>query len=139
MQKSTRTFKHSTIFDIRITATDAKSYRSIDSHKVLKQQEREKEKLYAATCSDRRRHFTPLVFSVDGMYGVEATAAIKRAAALLSAKWKRPYSEICGFVRSRISISLVRAAIHCLRGARDPTARISTATWETGAGLSLYR
>jgi hypothetical protein len=106
----------------------------MEPHKVLKQQEREKKKLYAAACSDRRGHFTPLVFSVDCMCGVEATAAIKRAAALLSAKRKRPH-----FEKLRISISLVQPASHCLRGAHDPTARISTATWETGAGLSLYR
>jgi hypothetical protein len=63
----------------------------------------------------------------------------RRAAALLpSAKWKRPCSEIYGCVRSLISISLVRVASHCLRRARDPTARIPTATWETGTGLSLY-
>jgi hypothetical protein len=60
---------------------------------VLKQQEQKKKKLYTVACSDRRRHFTPLVFSVDGMCGVEASAAIKRAASLLSAKC--PYSEIC--------------------------------------------
>ena len=77
---------HSTIFDVRITDTDAKSYRNADPHKVLKQQERERKKLYAAACSDRRRHLTslhstPLVFFVDGVCGAEATAAIKRAAA----------------------------------------------------------
>ena len=32
---------HLTIFDVRITDTDAKLYRSTDPHKVLKQQERE--------------------------------------------------------------------------------------------------
>ena len=37
----------------------------------------------------------------------------------------RPYSESCGYVRSRISISLVRAASHYLRESRDPTARVS--------------
>ena len=128
----------SAIFDIRITDTDAKSYRGMDPHKVLKSQEREKKKTYSDACRNRYRHFTPLVFSVDGLSGVEATATIKRVAALLSTKWKRAYSEICGFVRSRISIALVGAASHCLRGARDPTARLSTATWESGAGLSPY-
>jgi hypothetical protein len=33
-------------------------------------------------------HFTPLVFSIKGLCGVEATTAIKRAVSLLSAKWK---------------------------------------------------
>ena len=69
----------------------------------------------------------------------KATAASKRVAALLSAKWTRVYSETCGFVRCRISIALARAASHCLRGALDPTARVSTATWESRVRLSLYR
>ena len=129
----------STIFDVRITDTDCATWRDRDPHKVLAHHEKEKKKLYSKACSDRRRHFTPLVFSCDGMVAVEAKAAIKRVASLLSEKWHRPYSETCTYVRSRISISLVRAASHCLRGSRDPTARVSHATWETGTGLGLYR
>ena len=129
----------STIFDVRITDTDCAAWRDRDPHKVLAQHEKEKKKTYSKACSDRRRHFTPLVFSCDGMVAVEAKAAIKRVASLLSEKWHRPYSETCTYVRSRISLSLVRAASHCLRGSRDPTARVSHATWETGTGLGLYR
>ena len=99
---------------------------------------REKKDKYAKACADRRRHFTPLVFSTDGMMAAEAKAASKRLASRLATKWKRPYSELCGFVRSRLSVALVRSASHCLRGSRDPTTRTATATWETGTGLGLY-
>ena len=58
----------STIFDVRITGTDAPTYRGQDPHKVLKKRETEKKKKYTEACQARRRHFTPLVFSVDGMY-----------------------------------------------------------------------
>jgi hypothetical protein len=44
------------------------------------------------------------------------------------AKWKRTYSEVFGFVRSRLSITLVRTTSMCLRGSRDPTARVNHAT-----------
>jgi hypothetical protein len=91
---------HSMIFDIRITNMDAKSYHSTDPKKVLKQQEQKNQKIYAAACSDQCHHFTPLMFSIDGMCRVEASTAIKLVASLLSAKWKRPYSEICGYVCS---------------------------------------
>jgi hypothetical protein len=70
---------------------------------------------------------------VDGYHvnlqGVEATAASKRMATLLAAKWKRS------------ALALVRDASHCLRGAHDPTACLATmATWESGVlGLYLYR
>jgi hypothetical protein len=130
----------STFFDIRITDTDCVSWRDRDPHKVLAQHEKEKKKTYSTACTDRQHHFTSLVFSCDDMIVVEASAAIKRVASLLSQKWHRSYSETCAYVRSRISISLVRAASHCLlRGSRDPSARVSHGTWETGTGMGLYR
>jgi hypothetical protein len=126
------------IFDIRVTDTDAPSNRGQDPHKVLARHEKEKKDKYVDHCLARRRHFTPLVFSVDGLKGKEAEAATKRLASRLAAKWKRTYSEVCGFVRSRLSLTLVRTTSLCLRGARDPTARASHASWDSGVGLALY-
>ena len=42
-------------------------------------------------------------YSADGIPGVEALAAHKRLAALLTHKLKREYFEMCGFVRARTS------------------------------------
>jgi hypothetical protein len=126
------------IFDVRITDTDAPSYRGTDPGKVLSKQEKEKKDKHLTACLAARRQFTPLVFSVDGMRGAETDAACKRLAALLAGKWERPYSELCGYVRSRLSIALVRATTLCLRGSRDPTARSPAYYAECGAGLSLY-
>ena len=127
------------IFDIRVTDTDAPSYRSQDPLKVLPKHEKEKKDKYVEHCLARHRHFTPLVFAVDGLRGIEAEAATKRIASRLAAKWKRTYSEVCGLVRSRLATTLVKTTSLCLRGARDPTARASHATWDSGIGLSLYR
>ena len=69
----------------------------------------------------------------------EATAASKRLASSLAAKWKRSYSEICGFVRSRLSIALVRSSSRCLWGDRNPTQRFQAPIWDSGTGLGLYR
>jgi hypothetical protein len=126
------------IFDIRITDTNAPTYRGQDPHKVLAKQEKEKKAKYVGPCLAGRRTFTPLVFSVDGLRGTEANAASKQLASRLSAKWKRAYSDVCGFVRSRLAITLVRTTSLCLLGARDPTARASHPTWESGTGLALY-
>ena len=111
-----------TIFDVRVTDVDSASKSKQDPKKILAQQEREKKSKYVEHCQARRRHFTPLVFSVDGLRGAEAESATKRLSSLLASKWKRAYSEVCGFVRSRLAITLVRSASLCLRGARDPTA-----------------
>ena len=65
-----------------------------------------------------------MVYSVDGIPGSEALAAQKRLAALLSYKLKREYSEMCGFVRARMSLAIVRSNSLLLHGPRYKGARI---------------
>ena len=50
-----------------------------------------------------------MVYSADIIPGVETLAAQKRLAALLSYKLKREYSEMCGFVRVRMSLAIMRS------------------------------
>ena len=50
-----------------------------------------------------------MVYSADGIPGAEALAAHKRLSPLLSYKLKREYSEMCGFVRARMSLAIVRS------------------------------
>ena len=45
-----------------------------------------------------------MVYSADIITGAEALAAQKRLAALLGYKLKWEYSEMCGFVRARMSL-----------------------------------
>ena len=128
------------IFDVRVTDTDVPSNRNTTPKKVLLRHEKEKKDKYGTLlCKAKRRTFTPLVFSVDGMQGVEATAASRQLASSLAAKWKRSYSELCGFVRSRLSIALVRSASRCLRADRNPLRRSHAPMWDSGTGLGLYR
>ena len=126
------------VFDIRVTDTDANSYRNTDPAKVLKRQEKEKKDKYGETCRQAHMHFTPLVFSVDGMEGEETTAAQKRLASRLAAKWKRKYSQVCGFIRSRLAFTLVRSASRCLRGTRNNNQRPESIDWAQQAGMRLY-
>ena len=111
----------------------------MDPHKVLLRGEKEKKAKYLQACLDRRRSFVPLVFLVEGLRGRECQAASKCLAYLLSEKWNWTYSAVAGYVRSRLSVALVRTTSLCLRGARDPTARAGHAVWESGEGLRLYR
>ena len=69
--------------------------------KVLRRQEKEKKDKYNKLCLERRRHFIPLVFSVDGLHGTEVTAETKQHAFLLAKKWKRVYFELVQYIRSR--------------------------------------
>ena len=94
--------------------------------------------LWPETCGDVAVHgFWPRGATVIFDIRVTDTDAL-RIASRLAAKWKRTYSEVCGLVRSRLATTLVKTTRLCLRGARDPTARASHATWDSGIGLSLY-
>ena len=59
-----------TLFDIRVTDTDAKSYLSHSPRAVLASAVADKKK-YCNACSKRCATFTPLCFSVDGLAGDE--------------------------------------------------------------------
>ena len=129
------------IHDMRVVNTDAKSYWGRSPEKYLEEAERAKKKMYLEACLQQRRHFSPFVASVDGLLGVEATATLKRIASRLASKWKQPYSQTCGYVTSRVAITMVRATHRCIRGLRVPAHRISVQRpqWEDGAGLALFR
>ena len=43
------------------------------------------------------------------------------------------------FIRSRLSIALVRSSSRCLRAERTPTHRFHIPMWDSGTGLGLYR
>ena len=53
---------------------------------ALTMAEKEQKGLYLKACLERRRTFTPMVYSADGIPGAEALATQKRLAALLSYK-----------------------------------------------------
>ena len=127
----------SCIFDVRVTDTDQPSQRGTPPDKVLAKHEKEKKTKYLVACQERQRSFTPLVFSVDGLFGKETTAAVKRLASHLAMKWSRQYSEVCGYVRSRLALALVRATGRCLRAKRCPLWRAEKPAWSGGDGIPL--
>ena len=63
--------------------------------------------------------FTPLVLSATGGMANDATAFYKRLALCLTMKWDCPYSSTMSWLRCRLTFSLLRSAIQCIRGARS--------------------
>ena len=124
-----------------VVNTHAKSHSEKTPGKFLQEAERAEKKMYLEACLQQCRHFSPSVDSVDVLLGVEATAAPKRIASRLATKWRQPYSRTCGYVKSRVAITLVRATHRCIRGSRVPTHKICVQRphWEDGAGLNLFR
>jgi len=112
-----------TIFDMRITDTEARSYRNKDYDKVLADHEKEKKRKYLQVCLEQRKNFTPMVYSVDGIAGREARHAEKHLATMLAEKWKRPYPQMVCYVRTRMTLAVVKANSLLIRGSRDTHSR----------------
>ena len=131
------------LIDVQLVNVDAKSHQNREAEAILKTAKRTKKRKHLTDCQQQRRHFTPFVVSTDGMLGYEANSLIKRLAKELAEKWEQNYSRVCGCLKSRIGIAIVRATHRCLRGSRvhrDTMSLLhSQPTWEDGAGLHLSR
>ena len=126
----------SCLFDSRVTNLDCRSQRHTDPDNVLARHEKLKKGKYLGRCLKMRRHFTPLVYSCDGVPGTETAAAEKQLARLLAEKWTRDYSEMCGYVRTRMALAVVRSNTMMLRGPR--TKPICTRPiFDDGAGFQI--
>ena len=102
---------------------------------MLEAHEREKKKKSLEACLEHCQNFSPFVESTDNLLGKESRTLLKKLSALLAKKWEKPYSEICGYVKARMSIAMVRATHLCLRGSRIPTSQMSNRRpqWEDKA------
>ena len=129
------------IFDVCVTDTDQPSYQHLDPKKVLEGHATRKKNKYLSACLSQRRHFTPLISSVDGLVEKEQVAYCQRLASKLADKWQKPYSSVMGYVKARLSIALVRAVHLTIMGSRIPATKLARRRplWEGAAGLALYR
>ena len=72
------------------------------------------------------------MLSVDGLLAGEADLALQRSADKLSRKRDKPYAEVMGWMRTRLSFAILRATV---RGSRVKWR--SGVGMEDGAGLNL--
>ena len=122
-------------FDLCIVNADARSYGNRTASSILSQHERSKKTHHRLVSEDARVNFTPLVVTVDGVWGREASHFMKRIASALLVRegWRdRGYAYTIGWIRSRLSSALVRASALCLRGSRIPWRSLGC---EDGAGM----
>ena len=126
---------------MRVVNTDALTHWTKDPERCLHEAERGRKRVYLEACLQQRRHFSPFIALVDGLLGVEAMSALESLVSRLATKWNQYYSKTCGYVKSRIAITLVRATRRCIRGSWMSVHRISVQRpqWEDGAGLNIFR
>ena len=102
-------------FDVRVFNPLAPSNRHQTTNAAYRHHENIKKRHYKQRVREvEHSSFTPLVFSTTGGLGPAAAALYKRLASMLADKWKQPYSSTIGWLRCRLSFSLLRSSIQCI-------------------------
>ena len=109
-----------TYLDVRVFNPLAPSNNQTSLVRCFRKHELEKKGAYEERIREvEHASFTPLVLSANGGWGKEATSFYKRLASILSEKWDQAYSCTVNWLRCKVSFSLLRSAIQCVRGARS--------------------
>ena len=113
--------RHQKVFlDVKVFNPNASSYRNSSLPSLYRRLEKEKQRKYEQRIRDVEMGcFTPLVFSTFGGMSTICNIFYKRLASLLAEKKDVSYGMMMSWLRCRISFSLLRSAIDCLRGARS--------------------
>ena len=117
-----------TFFDLKIFNPHAKScpkiikdaYKCHESIKRNKYEERIRETEHSS--------FNALVFACSGGAGPSASRVMKQLATKISEKRGEPYADTISYIRSKISLALLRSCVLCLRGCRAFKPRVLSET-----------
>ena len=106
-------------YDIRVFNPLAKCHRSKTLPKIHEMHEREKKLKYAARIIEiDHGSFTPLVFSCFGGMSRECSYFYKRLSEKIAEKRDLKTSEATCYIRTKISFSLIKSVVLCIRGSR---------------------
>ena len=106
-------------FDIRVVTPFAKSYTNKKPTALFRMAEKEKIRQYRERIQTvEHADFTPLVFTCSGGIAPQSNFVLKHLAEKISAKKNLPISVVSGWLRTRLSFSLLRTTLLCLRGTR---------------------
>ena len=90
-----------------ILNTDALSHHNEYPENFLHTAKKEKKNKYLESCLWKCLQFSPFAGFMEGLFGVQAEAKLKQVASRLATKWKHPYSCMCRYVKSGVTITLV--------------------------------
>ena len=106
--------------DVRVFDLNAQRYRNVELKRCYQRNEEEKKRKYnERVLRVENASFTPLVFSANGGMGKECKKFYSRLAEMIAEKRGIAMSDASTFVRTRISFSLLRSALLCIRGSRS--------------------
>lgn len=106
--------------DIRVFNLHAQRYRCSEMKRCFQSNEKEKKRQYnERVLQIENGTFTPLVFATNGAMAQECQAFYKRLAEMVAEKRNIANSVATNVIRTRISFSLVRSTLRCIRGSRS--------------------
>ena len=106
--------------DVRVFYPFAPSYRNQSLAATMKSMEgRKKRKYMERILNEEYGTFTPLVFSSSGGMSKETKRFFQRLAELISIKTNVSLPETSAWLKRKLSFSLVRSSVICLRGSRS--------------------
>ena len=105
-------------FDVRVFSPFAQSHRNTSLSQCYMKNERDKRRVYDQRIREvEHGSFSPLVFPQQEEW--DQQPVYKRIASMLSQKYDQAYSKTLHWIRCKLSYSLLRSAIMCLRGVRS--------------------
>ena len=123
------------LFDVRVFNPFAPSAVNTPIEQLYRRNEAEKRRKYEARATADNCSFTPLIFSTTGGCSTLTSRFLKKLASKLTEKKTSSYSQALCWLRTRLSFSLLRSAVMCLRSSRrrpinrfvEPAAALSAA------------
>ena len=113
-----------TFFDFRVLNPLAPYNTTPTPSACYRRHEKEKQRAYKQRIREiEHASFTLIVLSTTGRMGSIATTFYKRLADRLASKWNTSLQPLDG-CRCRLSFSLLRSSILCIRGARSSKGRV---------------
>ena len=108
-----------TFFDIIVFYSNATRYANQSRQQCYALNENEKKRKYNKRVMNVELGcFTPLVFSANGVMSRECKKFYSRLAETISAKRKEEYAITMPWLRGKVSFSLMRSILLCIRGSR---------------------
>ncbi len=108
-------------FDVRVTHVNARSHKNRTTASLFKAQENDKKREYNARVLEvEHGTFTPLIIGTNGGMGAECQMFIKRLAEMLSSKQAEDYAATITWIRTKLSLEVLRSTVLCVRGSRRP-------------------
>ena len=108
------------LVDVRVFHPDCPSYLSTAGPALYKRFEKEKKRQYGQKVREvELGSFAPIVFSTTGGMGAEAQTFYRRLAGQLSIKKNMPFHLTMKWLRTHLSVILLRSSLMCLRGSRS--------------------